>query len=117
MTKNNYLFLLIFISFFKGAWAADLPPIGKRIYIIDKDNPFNPSVIKTRKAQTDIEYLKDPIQYDGTTGYLPDLSKYRPVIGKKPKILPAKLNFKPLLVKGKYSQPRIAFSQKELPVE
>jgi len=102
-----------------GAWAADnLPPIGKRQYVIDRDAPFAPVVIKKDQGKPANVVLKDPLQPGHEEKVLapvrrPVRRRRRPARRRE---MPGQLRFHALTVSGHLLQPRAKFAPDYLSV-
>lgn len=100
-------------------YAAELPPLGKRKYIIEDSDVFKLSVIKFDKASFEEElFLKDPILPKKDSLKLNEVveeDKKKSRIGME-EIKTAKLVFEPYKFSGRVSNPRLEFDQDKLPL-
>lgn len=117
--------LLLIAGLATAVFAAEaLPPIGKRVYVLDGNGKKGAPVAierDTSKAAASVRpgrFLKDPIQPAKGVKAPPPL----PVPPPRPKApvrtaRSAQLRFKPLNVNGHLKQPRVEFTRDELPLD
>jgi hypothetical protein len=113
------IFVMI-VAIFAGwanAQAQQLPQVGKRVYIIEKNSP-QPVAITTdiKKADEGTQVLRDP-----TLETAPKVRKPVPVpkpVAKvaKPTAKRGQLNFKPAKINGNLKNPRVEFQREYLKV-
>ena len=100
-----------------SAYALDtsLPPLGKRVYIIENSNLFRPTPIKRDSVEPRAPFLRDPIQ--------PSDKRPEPVVSapiprrqKTQLTETGKLRFRTTPIGGKLSNPRVEFQQELLEI-
>jgi hypothetical protein len=107
-------------AFALAANAEKLPPIGKRAYVIDTQDPAAPVTIeKDGKAAGKAVVLKDPVHPSGPIKLVPlKKTKPKPVARAKPvPMKPGRLRFGAVTVSGHLKKPRVEFTRDVLPVE
>jgi len=94
-----------------------VPPIGKRIYIIDEKPNLTSSEIKSiSHSDPDIPHMKDPKTPNFETQRLV-VRKMKKPEPKKLGIKPVVLNFSNLRIKGNFTQPRVRFQSEYLKLQ
>ena len=87
-----------------------------RYYIINPNTPENPVEIKKRVTGAEVGIiLRDPM-LPGQRKTQEVKVRKNPVRRQAPKLVPAKLAFKPLKIKGERRDPRVTFKRRQLPV-
>ncbi len=97
-----------------GATAGDLPPLGKRKYLISAGNPASPVKIQNAEKKTTAVYLKDPMNSKSQKRGVWKASKRRIKLKKKiaarsRAMKPSKLAFRAISVNGRKTKPRVRF--------
>lgn len=91
------------------AQASSLPPLGKRVYIIESKSVFTPVVIESDHSSKakEIGGLKDPLPLAHTSGKDKRKSTVKAAKDEKNKAL---LSFKTVAIKGRHAAPRVSFT-------
>ncbi len=103
------------------AYSADksLPPLGKRTYFIELQNPASPVEILPRETlpKQGVSIMRDPIPLGAKPVLLkPTTSSHSEVSLAKPKQV-SRIVFDKMAVKGRYSVPRVSFDRPVLEVK
>ena len=99
---------LIFLS--EALLASSLPPLGKRVYVLEEREHFNPVAIhsETRKESSTREIvLRDSIPFPDPKKHSGSAVKLR--IPETKAHRQAQLKFSSLAIRGRLSSPRIPF--------
>jgi len=118
-----YLKLLIILAFIGAThgFAEDLPPLGKRKYLIDSGGSSNPAVIKNAKEDVKAVYMKDPVGtfVDKEAIFKPSKrriqAKTKLKMDNKAKV--AQLTFNTLSINGRKTKPRVKFNRELIEVD
>jgi hypothetical protein len=108
-----FMGLPAFASAVKPSFAK-LPPLGKRVYILEASEPTGPTAIQVDSHQTvQVPYMKDP-NIPGAVVRKPAVfvPKARAIAAK-----PATLNFKKMKIVGNFSYPRVGFDDEKATVQ
>ncbi|MBF0443777.1 MAG: hypothetical protein HQK54_17850 [Oligoflexales bacterium] len=110
--------LILFAFYFitpSMIFGNDLPPLGKRRYLIEDTKVFKLSVIKYDIGKPEkTQFLKDPIFSEKTYVTFEDKKEKKKAKIGMDDIKTAKLVFRPYKFSGRLSQPRINFEQDKL---
>ncbi len=109
-------YFLLLIGFQATLSAADsLPPVGKRVYIVESDSVFSPVKIERDRNSVDSKSeLRDPLLQNSESHE----KVSRPALGigasTPNEKASARLVFKPVPIKGRHATPRVTFSLESL---
>ncbi len=111
MTAKCLIFWIFAITISVLPAVTSLAQAAGRSYVVRPDQPHRPTEIKVGDVR-DQPVLKDP-----TLLRKASLAP-APVVERKaqPRLVPAKMHFKKMIVKGRESQPRVVFERERLDV-
>jgi hypothetical protein len=109
------IYLLIPLCFAAAPVQADqLPPLGKRVYVLDEDKPARPADIRPLGPGSSLSgqaVMRDPLPL-GAPG-LVEGKKHRPA--QTPKRV-SRMTFDKVAVQGRYLVPRVTFDRPSLEI-
>lgn len=106
--------LCILITLSLEASASAIPPVGKRVYLIDSNRSSSPVRIQSSAATGEGVRLKDPIQPKGPI----PVRLSQPIKKAKKVERPRRVQvrFSKLPIKGYLKKPAVEFSRDSLPI-
>ena len=113
--------MVISLLCWSSAGFSRNPPVGKRKYLVDRENLFSPVVILPISEDSRKEYLRDPIideQGDKRTKNEASEQRSSRVVEKKNlESKTGKLNFQSILIQGRLIRPRVNFVHDIIPIK
>lgn len=116
MSKTLFIAVMA-VGVSAAAYAGNLPEVGKRVYIIEKNSPKAVSIKADEdRAQDGEQVLRDPTM-DTTSRPRKPVVQHKPV-AKKPRPVAKRsaMAFKPAKINGNLRNPRVEFQRDYLKV-
>jgi hypothetical protein len=109
------IFLLISLTLGASSIRAEqLPPLGKRVYLLDETKPARPAEIRPAERGSSLSgqtLMRDPLPLNAAS--FVDKTSHRPA--EAPKRV-SRMNFDKVAVQGRYLVPRVTFDRPSLEV-
>lgn len=95
-----------------------LPPIGQRVYLLDRQTPYAPTDIRREiPADGKQKILRDPVHPGHGVLKRPAVAKKAPPVDRGPRSAAGKVRLRTMVVDGHLHQPRVQFEREVLPVD
>ncbi len=109
------IFLLISVSLSAGTMRAEqLPPLGKRVYVLDEEKPARPAEIRPLDRGSSVPgqtLMRDPLPLNAAS--VADKNSHKPADAPK---RVSRMTFDKVAVQGRYLVPRVTFDRPSLDV-